>query len=333
MLKRWITYLAVLTGAIAFYGIYDGYNSYFLLISVLLFPFFTLAISLFGMLRMRICLQPLPTEIKRGEVINAELNINPRCIFPLSLIKITYTARNITFSRNQSKVTTYIYGCTETNVPLPLDTSHVGCIFLDISRVKVYDYIGLFSLSVKTPEKRHITIMPNTERPVPMPSFPIDKINSKGLKPKPGGGFAEDYDLREYRIGDPINAVHWKLTSKLKKLVIREPLISEKGKLLICFNLFGKAEDLDSVFGQITYISFYLLRRMIEFNLCWYGIDGHLNVIEIKEADDYLRFLSLVFMNPIEPEGRAIDEEAYKDSDWHYFVSSNLQNKGDDTND
>lgn len=328
MLKRWIIYLIILAGAVSFYGIYEGYISYFILIAVILFPFFSLAFSLYGMMRVRISMKPLPSEIRRGEAKNAEIQINPHCKLPLSQIRITYIAKNITFCRDKKKNTIYIYGCIQSDVLLPLDTSHVGCINLHIIKVKVYDYLGLFSLSLKLPEKRHIVVMPHLERPDPMPIFPIDKINNKGMKPKPGGGFAEDYDLREYRIGDPLNAIHWKLTSKLNKLVIKEPLISEKGKIFICFNLFGGEEEIDSVFGQITYISNYLLRRMVEFNLCWYGKDGFLKLMEIKEIEDFLKFLNDVFLVPIEASGKAIDNDAYKDADWHYFVSSNLLMEG-----
>ncbi|OGO87993.1 MAG: hypothetical protein A2Y15_03210 [Clostridiales bacterium GWF2_36_10] len=332
MIKRWIIYIATIIGAITFYGVYDGYISYFILITVILFPFFSLAISLFSMLRIKFNLVPLPIEIRKSEVVSARININPRTWLPISQVNITYTANNVTLGRNSSLVTVMIFGSYKSYVSLQLNTEHVGCINLDIKKIRVFDYLGLFSLSLKTPEKRRILIMPKIERPDPMPILPIDKVGSKGLKPKPGGGFSEDYDLREYRIGDPLNAIHWKLTSKFDKIIVKEPLVSEKGKIFICFNLFGNAEEVDNIFGQISYIAHIFLRRMIEFNLCWYGKEGNLNVFNINEISDYLNFIGSVFNNPIELKGNAIDNKAFKDADWHYVISPNLPEKGDALN-
>lgn len=332
MFKRWIVYIAVIIGAIAFYGIYNGYISYLILIAVIIFPFFSLLISIFSMLRVRFNLLPLPIEIRKGEAISAQININPHCYLPLSQVNIIYTANNITFSKKSSIITLLVFGSKKSYVSLPLNTEHVGCINLDIKKIRVYDYLGLFCVALKTPEKRRIIIMPNLERSDPMPILPIDKVGGKGLKPKLGGGFAEDYDLREYRIGDPLNAIHWKLTSKFDKIIVKEPLVSEKGKIFICFNLFGIAEEIDSIFGQISYISHTFLRRMIGFSLCWYGKAGNLNIFDVNEISDYINFINSVFSDTIELTGNTIDNKAYKDADWHYMVSSNLPEKGDITN-
>ncbi|PKM62624.1 MAG: hypothetical protein CVU97_04155, partial [Firmicutes bacterium HGW-Firmicutes-21] len=312
-----------------FYGIYEGYASYFILLIVVFFPFFSLVISLFGMLRVRIGMLPLPSEIKRGEPANAVIRVYTRCWFPLSILKITYIAKNITFCRDKSKKTFFLYGCSYSDVSLPLDTNHIGSLYLDIVKIRVYDYLGLFRISLKTPEKRHITVLPRLIRPEIMPVLPMDKIGGKGLKPKPGGGFAEDYDLRQYRIGDPMNLIHWKLTSKLDELITREPLVSEKGMIFICFNLFGTVDDLDSVFGQIAYISQVLLGRMIEFNLCWYGNDGELNIVEVKDRNEFFGTLVGIFSSPIEATGKAIDKNAYRAADWHYIVRPNLRQGGE----
>lgn len=32
------------------------------------------------------------------------------------------------------------------------------------------------------------------------------------------------YDLRPYRVGDPLKQIHWKLTAKVDELTVREPL-------------------------------------------------------------------------------------------------------------
>jgi hypothetical protein len=153
-----------------------------------------------------------------------------------------------------------------------------------------------------------------------MPMLPMDKVGGKGLKPKPGGGFSEDYDLREYRIGDPLNSIHWKLTSKLDEIIVREPLVSEKGKIFICIDLFGTPEELDSTFGQLFYLAYILLKRMIEFHICWYGRDGALNTVEITERNDFIKFVVAAFSEPLKKEGKPIDSSVCRKADWYYII-------------
>ncbi|MFR5863988.1 MAG: DUF58 domain-containing protein [Acutalibacteraceae bacterium] len=102
-------------------------------------------------------------------------------------------------------------------------------------------------------------------RPVPFPRLPDGETAGKRLRPKPGGGFAEEHDIREYRAGDPLNAVHWKLSAKLDELLIREPLIADRGELRLLMDLFGSREALETAFGKLAYIGGELLRRMMAF--------------------------------------------------------------------
>ncbi|MBR2633811.1 MAG: DUF58 domain-containing protein, partial [Lentisphaeria bacterium] len=43
-------------------------------------------------------------------------------------------------------------------------------------------------------------------------------------RPKPGGGYGENYEIRQYRPGDNLNQIHWKLSAKVGDLMLREPM-------------------------------------------------------------------------------------------------------------
>lgn len=320
MLKRWNKYLIILAGATAFYGIYDGYLSFYLLLLTIFFPFFSFFISLYSMLKVSVSMQFMPTTVKKGEPVNAVLRIDTNSRLPVPMITIKYFEYNKTFSTDKEKSSLILCDCMASDVTVHLDTSHIGCIYFAVQKIRVYDYTGLFCIPVKPPEARATFILPELTPPDPMPVLPMDKVGGKGLRPKPGGGFAEDYDLREYRIGDPLNSIHWKLSSKLDELIVREPLISEKGRLFICIDLFGAPEDMDSTFGQLFYIAYILIKRMIEFNICWYGPNGQLKMVEIAERDDFLKFVVAAFAEPIPKEGKSIDASACRKADWYYII-------------
>ena len=333
MLKRWLTYLSVLLIAALFYGIYDGYLSYYIFLVITLLPFFSLLISLPHMSRTKAELSSIPAEIYIDETFGVYINIGSKGL-PLPRVEIKYNINNITLpenmeSNNNSVSTITVFGCKNDKVPLPVNSAHVGCLVVNILSIKTFDFIGLYSKLVKTPDIRKVFIMPRPIAPSPHPIFPRDKVGGKGLRPKPGGGFAEDYDLREYRIGDPMNSIHWKLTSKMDELIVREPLISDKGKIYICFNLFGQPDEIDSIFTQVAYISKYMIARMIEFNLCYYDITGEAVIAPINEADDYLKVISTIFQNKIPLTGKSVDKAMWGKADWFYIVRPVIETEND----
>ena len=70
------------------------------------------------------------------------------------------------------------------------------------------------------------------------------------LKPKHGGGYAEEHELREYRPGDMVNSIHWKLSSKTDKVIVREPLTSQDARIYIV--VAGQSKK---ALGNARYIS------------------------------------------------------------------------------
>ena len=138
MLKRWFLYFLALFGVVAFYGIYEGYLSYYIMICVVLFPIFSLLISLFSMMSAEAELSPLPSEIRRGEQIDAYLEINLKGWFPLSRSEITYISTNITFNDINDKDMLIVYGCKNEKVPLPVESNHIGSGIL-ISKFCCFD--------------------------------------------------------------------------------------------------------------------------------------------------------------------------------------------------
>ena len=100
--------------------------------------------------------------------------------------------------------------------------------------------LGLFRIRRRPPDAVFCTILP----PAVEPEHPVDleaalKTVTR-LKPKYGGGFSEEHDLRDYRPGDMSNSIHWKLSSKADKLIVREALEQENKEIFLVLNQVGQ---------------------------------------------------------------------------------------------
>jgi len=242
MVRRWLVYLAALAGCIVFYCAYREWFSWVLMMGALALPWFSLLVSLPAMLLVK--LRPgCPVEVLQGTQVTAQLRL--RC--PLPAPKVRWQLRGI--SRMTGKKQRYRLGET-------IDTTHCGIWDLQACRVRVYDCLGLFGFprrAVAAP----ITVLPQ-ERPVTPPPE-LSRCRPKRWKPKPGGGFSENHELRLYRPGDSLRQIHWKLSAKTGKLVYREPVEPVRGKNVLCLLLCGTQKQLDEKLGELSWMMTYLL--------------------------------------------------------------------------
>ena len=108
-----------------------------------------------------------------------------------------------------------------------------------------------------------------TVRPQPIPDrlFGLENAQTKAWKPKRGGGFAENHELRLYRPGDSVQQIHWKLSAKTGSLMLREPMLPVQRRLLVRLDLKGSGETLDKKLGKLLWIGQQLLQKGLHFEI------------------------------------------------------------------
>ena len=142
-----------------------------------------------------------------------------------------------------------------------LPTDHCGGLQCRVEKAWAYDYLGLFRFHLRGPDSATVLVRPT---PVPVTELPrLHRTLAVSWKPKPGGGFAENHELRLYRPGDHINQIHWKLSAKTGKLVIREPMIPVGRQAAVSICLTGTGADLDRKFGRLLGVC----NRLLQLNI------------------------------------------------------------------
>jgi len=279
-----ITYVIVLTGSIAFYALYPFWFSWYLLILVLLLIPFDLFVSLPGMCTKRVAITaPKITEQGKNELL--VITTYQKKAFPAGYIRMrprvdydgSVTRRKIKCDPERGS-----------QYEIAIDTSHSGIVVFEIKRIHTTSLLGLFSLVITVNLKATLLVMPLPIKPTNVVSLPRGVI----LRPKPGGGFSEDNELRPYRKGDPIRIIHWKLSAKHDSLIIREPLIPQQHSRLVHVMKWTKAEERDLILGRFRWISDYLLKWDLPYYVR-YGNDGP--IAEITNAGEFLEYLYRIF--------------------------------------
>ena len=305
MIKNRLLYLAVAVGCLVFFVAYREWFSWFALMWVLAMPVLSLIISLPAMLTVAV--QPdCPLRLEIGQT--TRLCIRSKSWLPTPVIKGKYRIHN----RLTGEVWTL-----KTGKKLP--TEHCGFLAIQPVRIWVCDYMGLWQLPVWRKGQLNVLILP---KEVPMEEPPaLNKRPMRLWRPKPGGGFSENHDLREYRPGDSLRLIHWKLASKTKKLIYREPVEALRDKAVVSVSLAGSPEQLNDKLGSLLWLSRFLLEKEMPHELrCATGGGEYDFPVTNGESLDVAMF-NLLQLPASDMAAMPQTEDAY----WHHHIGGGIR--------
>ena len=275
-----LLYAITLVAAIFFYVLYPPWISWYLLILILLLIPFDLVISLPGMLSKDIVLSaPLLVE-KDKEGVIALITTHIKS-YPVRYIYVKVFVSGDGFSA------AYKLRCSpekDARREVILDTSNSGLTEIRIKRFWTVSLIGLFSLPVSRSIRKTTLILPLPAKP----SNTVSLQHGFVLRPKHGGGFSEEHDMRVYRPGDPVRSIHWKASAKFDSLLIREPLVPPPNSRLVHIMKWNTASECDLILGHLRWVANYMLKRRLPFFVKYADVAL---IKEMKQESDLTDFL------------------------------------------
>ena len=286
---RRIIYAIAVAGTAFFYVLYPFWFAWYLFLLVLFLLPFDLIVSLPGMLSRHVTLSS-PKILERGEDGIAVLTTHRSSKFPARCVKVWLKVSGDDFTAWRRFIVSAEEGG---RYEVEIDTSRTGVTVFESKRSWTVSIMGLICLPSKLYTRTSVLILPPPEKPPHTVALPRGII----LKPKPGGGFSEDYDLRPYRKGDPIRAVHWKVSAKFDSLIIREPLVPPAHSRLLHAMQWKQAQERDLILSRLRWVSDYLLK----WDLAYYvrlGENGP--IAEIDSKSDLNEYLYLVLDGAID---------------------------------
>ena len=307
MLLRRIIYSLALIGVLLFHITNENYLGQFLLALCVALPVLSLALSLPGMMGCRLELSASPPSLERGGDGRWLASIESPNGLPLSRLTVRLAAENLLTGESDHRRLILSGIARRRPVELAAPTDHCGLLELRVAKAKVCDYLGLFSLPVSLPQPARMVC-----RPIPvdveLPNIPEGQGSRAAPVSAARLGPGEDYDLRDYRPGDPMRSVHWKLSSKWDELIVRERAESFIPLPLLTLDRFGPPETLDKLLDRTLSLSRSLLNVQHPHAVLWLGKDGR---PELHAVSDEKQFgdLLLDLLGAFAPsKGPALDD-------------------------
>ena len=150
-----------------------------------------------------------------------------RSFFPCGRILCQIQCENrLTGETEQHPLSFALAGKSEEILPFSFASRYCGEIRMSIRQVFVYDFWYLTRARAKQTKKGCcIRVFPEGFAPLLSDSFQ-KSMNLEGTEystVRPGMDFGDTFAIRDYRPGDAPKTVHWKLTQKYDRLMVRDP--------------------------------------------------------------------------------------------------------------
>ncbi len=276
MWKNRVLYMIIVFAALISYIMADRKEPLIFLCVLIIIPFTMIIIQFCAMRSVSIKCEAKET-CRMGSSIPVIFTLKKNNRIPLGIIYVSVVFENLMFVEKkivelnlqpgEEKLMTFEYS-------LPADDC--GALKISISNINYYDMLGLF--------KWKGTIMAEKEVRVYPPELHLNTELSRRPETKSFGELYDQYkkgqdvsevaDLRDYIDGDSMSAIHWKLSGKLDKMIVREFGSPSNYNTLILYDMMKKSGDIlisnsrnNGVLALTTALSYSMMEMGLEHNV------------------------------------------------------------------
>jgi hypothetical protein len=241
MIKNRIIYALWLLLSVMLFVLVNNISTVILLVVSIILP---LVFIVFAKVNStKICAEiSLPDTCKKNEKINAVVTVYSKNRFLVSNVNCVVKCKNLLNSKTQTKnIIAQINSRLKTSTQFSFLSKYCGKISVSLDESVVCDLFNLVSFKVKNTNlgSSTIEVIPdifNSEIIV------ADEIYSNFdsdiySMDKSGNDFSETFMIREYAPGDAIKNIHFKLSQKVDKLMVRELGLPVVNDVLVLFDM------------------------------------------------------------------------------------------------
>lgn len=254
MLIRLLRWAVIVGAAWVFRVYYNAWPGPWIFACALALPPILFLLSLPSMLGLNIQLEG-PSRALRGEKAECRVRFSNSRLLPIHHAAVRLELRNL-YTGNAQVESRHLRNLASAGLRLTLPTGECGVLRYRITRCELRDPLGLFAIRRSFDRELLCAVLPEARKAQVNLDAVLDA--SRVLKPKYGGGFSEEYDLRAYRPGDMTNSIHWKLSSKTDDLIVREALTLQNSAIYLVLDHPGAN---DEGLGVLRWLSAELIAR------------------------------------------------------------------------
>lgn len=246
----------------------------------------------------------VPPSCRVGQPASLGIDVRRRGLPLLQHIELTVTCRNVLLDEVVEIPVVLDVSPRMRRFDVPLDTAACGRVELSVDGARSFDPLGLSCERIACSLSGSYTVYPAlADLVAPLERAPQACFAGSSYDPhRKGQDMSETFDIRDYRDADAPHAIHWKLSSKVDKLVVREASHPSNYEVLVLVDVGrtvpGSAErvpveTVSAALGLAASISYDLCRQNLGHNVAC-AADGRMVDAAVDSPDSFGTMLDLV---------------------------------------
>lgn len=295
------TYILLTALVFVFHILYKGDLSFILLVFLLIMPLLLFIILMIQSAMLKIYVEHTSDTAERGKPETIRIHLENRCFLPVTSCKVTLRYK---CCFPPDKPLSEKYSLTVPVAPLSskeilnINFTPQHCGYMDISSKSavISDLIGLTFIRKKLRYGNKIIVLPNIS---PFgkdmeKSFAYDTESDTFSDIRPGDDPSEIFELREYRGGDRMNRIHWKLSSRGEDLIVKELSEPISSKILILCDKGScrNSEETDKILDIAATLSNFMIHTQTVHSIAAVSESGALMTAEISDSTAFMSAFS-----------------------------------------
>jgi len=305
-----ILYIILFITSVLFYILYEPAFSFYLFAFLLIAPIVLFVMGKYTAKRVRVRFVTVQKAAGRASKIPLVVKITNETRLPVAnmIIEIEYF-NSLDSKKNLMKINTPVFPQETQYLTLHISGMHYGTVKMRIKRCRIVDILRLFKFKVRYPRSEEIfkestfTIVPDY---LPIENK-IANYSEMGLetneysKTSKGDDPSEIFDIHEYVDGDKISRIHWKLSAKQDKTMVKDYSLPISNSIILMIDLnidINEADYLnryDTIIETAATISNYLTINDTPHKVIWFDSDrSQLVTVNVYDEETHSVLVSML---------------------------------------
>ena len=235
--------------------------------------------------------------------------------FAVFTADVTYSWQNLfTGFAEHKKQHFWVTPGKDSGISQLLSSRFAGRVVVRIEAFTVYDPLHMFHLLGFDKEQDSLSIWPSfLENDEEELYSVVEGFPKENEIKKRGTDYNPDYEIREYIAGDELKSIHWKLSAKQQKLMVRERLATGRERINVLLPLGDDRQENDRLMEAACALCRLLLKKEYPIQFYWLGQGDVLQERFLAEQGEWERLLDEILSDAgFHPPGEAKQQMAVK---------------------
>lgn len=254
--------------------LWNFFRSYLLFLALVLIavcPAVSFLLLLAGRDALRVQAVLPDRRVGRNTEISLDIIVhNPRK-FAAYTADIVYSFGNLfTGYSEQRRQHIWITPVTGRRIEQKLRSRYAGRVEVRIEAFEVFDLLHMFRLRGCERTDAHTIVWPSFEETEDAELYSrVEGFPQEEETKRRGTDYNPDYEVREYLPGDELKSIHWKLSAKQGRMMVRERLAAGRKKINLLLPLGEDRQINDELVASLWALGRLLLHRGYPIELYW----------------------------------------------------------------